>query len=134
LSEEPVDSVVVSRVRSRLQQENAPTSIDVVLTGRVYAGKESEPWSSGRCAFILTDFTGHSGDSEHDPYECPFCSESIEDYRAFIRFGDDGEAANVDAREVFAITERQKVTLKGTASLDDHGDVVVDGVGLFVNP
>lgn len=134
LSEEPVGSRVVSKIRSALQQQDAPPSMDVVLTGRVYAGKDSEPWSEGKCGFILTDFAGHSGDSEHDPYECPFCSESIEDYRVFVSFGDRGKAAPFDSREVFGLKERQKVMLQGTATLDDAGEVMVDGVGLFVMP
>ena len=125
---------MVSRIRSALQQQGAPSSMEVVLTGRVYAGKDSEPWSDGKCGFILTDFAGHSGDSEHDPYECPFCSESIEDYRVFVRFGDSGEAAPFDSRDVFGLQERQKVMLQGIATLDDAGDVMVDGVGLFVVP
>lgn len=132
LSGEPDGAQVVSRIRSALQKDGAPDSMDVVLSGRVYAGKDSEPWSAGKCAFILTDFTGHSGDSEHDPYECPYCSESIEDYRVFVNFGDDGKAAAVDAREVFQIQERQKVTLKGSASLDETGEVIVQGKGLFI--
>ena len=131
LTEEPAGAQVVSRIRSALQADDAPASIDVVLAGRIYAGKDSEPWSAGRCAFILTDFAGHNGDSEHDPYECPFCSESIEDYRVFVNFGENG-AAEIDAREVFDVQERQKVTLAGTARLDEAGDVLIDGSGLFI--
>lgn len=132
LAEEPAGAQVVSRIRSALQADDAPASIDVVLAGRIYAGKDSEPWSAGKCAFILTDFAGHNGDSEHDPYECPFCSESIEDYRVFVNFGENGAAAEVDAREVFNVKERQKVTLAGTARLDEAGDVLIEGSGLFI--
>ena len=132
LAEEPSGAEVVSKVRSALQKDGAPESVDVVLSGRIYAGKESEPWADGKCAFILTDFAGHDGDSEHDPYECPYCSESIEDYRAFVNFGDAGKAAAVDARDVFSVQERQKVMLTGKATLDAAGEVLIEGTGLYI--
>lgn len=132
LADEPSGAKVVSKIRATLQKDGAPDSVSVVLSGRIYAGKDSEPWSAGKCAFILTDFAGHNGDSEHDPYECPYCSESIEDYRAFVNFGDAGQAAPVDAREVFEVKERQKVTVTGTATLDDAGEVMIEGKGLYI--
>jgi len=126
------DSIVVSRLRSALQQDDAPAEMDVVVRGRVYAGADSSPWVEGKAGFIVADFSGHDGNSEHNPFTCPYCSESIEDYRVFVTFCDsEGDVIEIDSRKLFGLKEMQRVTVKGTASLDGD-DVYLSGTGIFI--
>ena len=132
LDKEPETPIVVSRLRTALQVEDAPAEIDVVVRGRVYAGSDSSPWVEGKARFILADFSGHDGKSEHNPFDCPYCSESIEDYRVFVTFRHPaGEVIAVDARKLFDLKEMQRVTVKGTATIDGD-DVYLSGTGIFV--
>lgn len=113
---------------------SVPTEVEVVIRGRIHNGK-LPPWESGKTAFMLTDATGHSGESDHDPHTCPFCSRHIEDYMAEISFRDEsGKLHEIDSREAFGLKEGQLLLIEGTARLED--DILkVDASGLhFAKP
>ena len=134
LQSAPKSLSAISRVRKTLKKDEAPKSIEVALEGKIYAGKENEPWEPGRAAFFLTYFGGHDGESDHDPFECGYCSSTIEDYRAFVQFRDSaGNVIGIDSRELLNVKEKQNVIVKGTATLDPSGEeVLIDGTGIYI--
>lgn len=135
LATEPPDARTVSSIRKEFLEpadpDTPPTSIDVVIRGRVNAG-ELPPWESGKTAFVLTDATGHSEGNAHDPHACPFCSRNIEDYLVQVSFRDEsGELFEIDSRKAFGLKELQLLAIKGRAVLED--DVLkIDATGLHI--
>jgi len=107
--------------------------VDVVIKGRIYAG-DASPWADGMAAFVLTDATGHEGESDHDPHTCPFCSRKINDYLAKISFlNDAGELIEIDSRKLFDVKDKQLVFVKGTGRIDDDGLLNVTADGLYLS-
>jgi hypothetical protein len=131
LPSEPNGATSVSKIRKLLKEPDAVAETEVVLRGRIWAG-EIPPWEDGKAAFVLTDATGHDGDDDHDPHACPFCSRDIDDYIAAIRFhNDDGTVTPIDSRELFDVTEKQMVIVKGVGSM--NGDRLrVDATNIFI--
>ena len=123
---------MVSEVRKQLQAEDV-TDVEVVLKGRINAGKEGSPWEPGKAAFVLTDAIGHEGESDHDPHECPFCSRNINDYLVMVSFlDDDGQLIEVDSQKLFDVSEKQTVYVAGTARIDPDDDLVyLDAAKIF---
>lgn len=114
-------------------KDDGPKTVKLSVEGKIYAGKENEPWEPGKAAFFLTYFGGHDGENGHDPFECPSCASSIEDYRAFITFSDADGTANVDSRELFGVKEKQDVIITGIAKLDSSGEeVLIDATGIYI--
>ncbi|MEZ6127102.1 MAG: hypothetical protein R3C59_00305 [Planctomycetaceae bacterium] len=106
--------------------------VDVVIKGRIHAG-DASPWADGMAAFVLTDATGHDGESDHDPHTCPFCSRRINDYLAKVSFlNDAGELIEIDSRKLFDVTDRQLVYVTGTGRIDDDGLLNVTATGLYL--
>lgn len=109
----------------------------VVVVGRIGV-PEQEPWVAGKAAFTIRDVAdekqgGHGG-RNHDPATCPFCKRkaSQPDAMAVVQFLDDrGEVISIDARELFPISENQRVVVQGTATLDDE-TLIVSATQLFV--
>ncbi len=132
LSSDPGEPVSVGAIRKALKAEDAPGAMNVVIRGRIYIG-DALPWENGKAAFVVTDATGHEGETDHDPHTCPFCKTHIEDYFMFVSFmDDDGKVAEVDSRELFELKEKQRVVVKGKATLNAADEVVITGSGVFV--
>ncbi|MEZ6124563.1 MAG: hypothetical protein R3C49_15500 [Planctomycetaceae bacterium] len=135
LTADPGATMSFEQVRKQLKDEAVPVSeVPVVLKGRVDAGESVSPWQTGLAAFVLTDATGHDDDEAHNPHTCPFCSRNITDYMAKVSFRENGSVIDIDSRELFGVTDRQRVIIRGTASLDDDGLLKVDATGLFISP
>ena len=133
LSSAPDGQMSVADVRTSLTGEEATDEVDVVIKGRINAG-DIPPWEPGKAAFVLTDITGHEGESDHDPHQCPFCSRSIEDYLANVKFHDEqGNVISVDAQELFSVKEKQLVTIQGKAHLNEANTLVIHATGIFVD-
>lgn len=135
LTTAPEGARTVSSIRKELlPTEDSPTppeSIDVVIRGRINAGK-LPPWESGKTAFVLTDATGHKEGDSHDPHECPFCSRTIEDYLVQVSFRDEsGELFEIDSRQAFGLQEQQLLVVQGQARLEDD-TLLVDATGLHI--
>ncbi len=115
---------MVSEIRKQLAVEGVD-QVDVVVKGRINAGKEAVPWEPNKAAFVLTDAIGHEGESDHDPHTCPFCSRNINDYLVMVSFKDDkGSLIDIDSRKLFDVTEKQLVYVKGTARIDPDDDLL----------
>lgn len=132
ISESPLENEqMVSEIRKQLEAEGVE-EVDVVVKGRINAGKEDSPWEPDKAAFVLTDAIGHEGEQDHDPHTCPFCSRNINDYLVMVSFpDDDGQLIDVDSRELFKVTDNQLVYVKGTAEIDpDDGLLYLNAVQL----
>ena len=115
---------MVSEIRKQLAVEGVD-QVDVVVKGRINAGKEAVPWEPNKAAFVLTDAIRHEGESDHDPHTCPFCSRNINDYLVMVSFKDDkGSLIDIDSRKLFDVTEKQLVYVKGTARIDPDDDLL----------
>lgn len=132
LISDPGEPVSVGAIRKSLKAEDAPAAMEVVIRGRIYIG-DASPWENGKAAFVVTDATGHEGETDHDPHTCPFCKTHIEDYFMFVSFpDDDGNVAEVDSRELFELKEKQRVVVQGKATLNAADEVIITGSGVFV--
>lgn len=132
LSTTPGESKSISSIRTALAQDGAEQEIDVVIRGRINAG-DLPPWEPDQAAFILTDATGHEGEKDHDPHTCPFCSRSINDYLAKVRFHQpDGSVVGIDSRTLFDVQEKQLVVITGKASIDSEDLLAVSADGIYV--
>ena len=133
LKSAPDGAASISSMRKTLMAEDALATVNVVVLGRIQAGKDSSCWETGKAAFVLTDATGHKGETDHDPHTCPYCSPTIEDYLAFVSFrGEDGKLIEIDSRELFDVKERQLVIITGEASLDDAKMLTIDATEMFI--
>ncbi|MEQ9409128.1 MAG: hypothetical protein RIK87_15440 [Fuerstiella sp.] len=133
LASAPGEETSISRIRTALQEDGAAEEVDVIIRGRITAG-DFPPWEPGKAAFILTDATGHEGESDHDPWACPFCSRNIDDYLAKVRFYQNGSVIDIDARELFNVTDGQLVLITGKAVIDDEDKLAVSADGMYIVP
>ncbi len=107
------------------------------MVGRVGAGSD-QTWDPGKAAFVVVDpaakLSSHSHETGHDDH-CPFCqaeTKSRTDATALIKFTDEtGQVVPVDARTLFSIMEGQIVVVRGTASIDVLGNLVVAADGIY---
>lgn len=128
----PTDPRPLPEVRQQL--EGSP---HVVIAGRIGV-PDQEPWVAGKAAFTVRDAAdekpgGHGG-KNHDPATCPFCKRkaSQPDAMAVVQFLDsDGQVISIDARELFDLSENQRVVVSGEAQLD-HETLVVTADKLYV--
>ena len=133
LSASPGEQRGIAWIRKDLNEGTIEDPADIIVRGRIYAG-DVPPWETGEAAFILTDITGHDGDDKHDPYSCPYCSEKIEDHIAMVRFqGDDG-VLQVDTRELFGVSEKQVVVIRGKGTIGDDNMLEIDADGIYIEP
>lgn len=139
LANEPTDAVGVLDIREKVATGTTP----VVLVGRVGADAETT-WDPGKAAFVVMDPSlevaakEEHGGQGHDADNCPFCKAKAKaktDASALVRLVDaQGQVVLIDARKLLAIRENQMVVVRGVASIDDLGNLVVAADGVFPRP
>ncbi|HBE68283.1 MAG TPA: hypothetical protein DDW52_09070 [Planctomycetaceae bacterium] len=122
----------MSDVRSLLQRAGGPKELDVVLRGKICAGKDDVPWSACKAAFVLAEFLARDGESDHDPYARPEHTSKIDEYRAFVSFDSEQGLAHEDVREIFGVQDQQDVLVKGRATLGAAGKLLIKGSGIYI--
>jgi hypothetical protein len=146
LSEEPPGAIGVLEARAQIakpmSENTAPSgssSTPIVLVGRIGAGPHAT-WDPGRAAFVITDpavapESEHAHEAGHDPENCPFCKaerKKTADTTALVQVVDEqGQVLGVDARKLFSIEEDQLVVVRGNASIDALGNLVVAASGIY---
>jgi hypothetical protein len=136
LSEEPQGALSVMEARAKVAAAAAPAE-PLVLMGRVGAGAH-QTWDPGKAAFVVIDpsaeMPSHDHAGGHDD-NCPFCQaekQAVADSTALVRVTDEtGQVVAIDARELFSIVEGQIVVVRGTASIDALGNLVVAAQGVY---
>lgn len=144
LATEPGDAKGVLEVRGQVA---TGTTAPVVLVGRV-AADASTTWDPGKAAFVVMDPSlessadagqgeAHGGEG-HNADNCPFCKAKAKaktDASALVQLVDSkGEVLPIDARKLLLIRENQVVVVRGVASIDDLGNLVVAADGVFPRP
>ena len=136
LTEEPKGAVGVIEAHAKVA-EQASGGQALILVGRVGAGMH-ETWDPGKAAFVVSDpsveIAGHDHGPEHDD-NCPFCQaekKSALASTALVKVTDDaGQVLSVDARQLFRLVEGQVVVVRGTASIDTLGNLVIAADGIY---
>ena len=122
-------------------QEEYVKPHDVVLVGQI--GGVANPWSPGKAAFILADPITVSEFSETgtehicDDPGCKFCQRQkinkLKEGLAAVEFlATDGTVVPIDARQLFSVSDRQMVVVRGKVKVNDLGCLVVAADGLYV--
>lgn len=122
-------------------QEEYVKPHDVVLVGQI--GGVANPWSPGKAAFILADPITLSEFSESgtehicDDPGCKFCQRQkinkLKEGLAAVEFrAADGNVVPIDARQLFSVSDRQMVVVRGKVEVNDLGCLVVAADGLYV--
>lgn len=131
---EPTGAQPISDIKSKRSSGELKAGSEVVVRARINAG-EISPWTQNQAAFLVTDATGHDGDENHDPHQCPFCRRDIRDHMALVRFrADDGKTVPMDARELLGVAEGELLVVQGTIDQADAEELVINAVRLHVVP
>lgn len=131
LAEEPEEARGILEFR-----EQEPDASEVVLFGRV--GGLTETWSPGAAAFVMCDpSSAVAADQGHVCKDgCAFCKKTKQDgleSTAIVQFTDaSGKVLPIDARQLFALEEKQTVVVRGTANVDSLGNLVVSANGIYI--
>ena len=108
----PQGEVSISSVRADLESGELAADSEVVIRARISAG-DVPPWAEGQAQFIVTDATGHDGDEDHDPHECPFCKRNIMDSMAQVRLsGKDGKTIAIDTRKLLGVKDHSLLVIR----------------------
>ncbi len=134
LTEEPDGALSILEL-----SEGSLEAKEAVLVGQI--GGVAEPWTAGKASFIMADpatlleleaeaHEGCTGDS------CPFCKKKKDNASAglaVVRFEDSsGQLLPLDARQLFELTDKAMVVVRGKVHRDALGYVVVAADGLYV--
>ena len=130
----PSGATPISEIKSGRSEGELETGSNIVIRARIDAGDMS-PWTQDQAAFIVTDASGHDGDSNHNPHECPFCRRDIRDHIALVQFtAEDGRVVPVDARQLLGVAENELLVVQGTITEADGDDLVIDAQKLHRIP
>ena len=122
-------------------QEAYQAPREVVLVGRI--GGVENPWSPGKAAFILADpitlseFAASGSEHVCDDPGCKFCARQkinqLKEGLAAVEFRDaGGRIVPIDARNLFDISEKQMVVVRGQAHVNALGCLVVAANGIYI--
>ncbi len=139
LLREPSDALAIVKLRETLEESGE--SREVVLVGRV-DGLGQPTWDPDRAAFMLADLSlhkdegDHDGAPKHDVDNCPFCKAKRKKELAGLALVEivdpSGDVPQVSAQELLGLAEGQAVVVRGKATLDKLGTLVVRTSGIFV--
>lgn len=131
LAEEPDGAVGVIAAR-----ESAKDGEPIVVVGRI--GGAANPWIEGRAAFTLLDASKSvvaegtdSGGGEICTGDC--CAIERAACTMLVKVVDEaGRVLPVDSRQLFGVAANDMVVVRGNASKDDSGNVVLLANGVHV--
>lgn len=127
----PVEALEVAAVHQSVEDTR-----EVVVVGKI--GGSLNPWIEGRSAFNIVDrkvksCTDIPGDDCPTPWDYCCSQSDLVNSTALVKVvGADGELLAADARRLFGVKELQTVIVRGTATKDDKGNLVVVSKGLFI--
>jgi len=109
---------------------------EVVMVGRI--GGSLDPWIDGRAAFNIVDrsvkaCTDIPGDTCPTPWDYCCTRDGLPGAMALVKVVDSsGRLLAADARSLFGMKELQTVYVRGTASKDENGNLVVLATAVYV--
>lgn len=131
IKEAPAEVQEVSAIH-----EVAGDSQEVVIVGKI--GGSLNPWIEGRAAFNIVDrkvksCSDISGDNCPTPWDYCCSQDDLPGAMALVKVvGANGRLLAADSRRLFGIKELQTVIVRGTASKDAQGNLVVLASGLYI--
>jgi len=117
-------------------KESGTEGGEVVLVGKI--GGSMNPWIEGRAAFNIVDRSVKScsdipGDKCPTPWDYCCTRDDLPGATALVKVvGEDGRLLAADARQLFGVKELQTVFVRGTATRDEKGNLVVVASRLYV--
>ncbi len=106
---------------------NSKNGDQVTIVGLI--GGSEKPFVSGLAAFSIVDpKVPYCAAAEGCPTPWDYCCEqgAVKDNIAFVKLVDDhGKVFAQDAKKLIAVKELTKVTVQGTASRDDAGNMTI---------
>jgi hypothetical protein len=131
MSERPPEALGVIEAR-----ENAQDGEQVSVTGRI--GGSEEPWVEDRAAFTLVDLSlspCNDDMEERCPTPWDYCCESeLPKARVLVKVVDANEqVVREDARTFFGLKELQQLTVLGTATRDEAGNLSILARQIHIN-
>jgi len=130
LTDEPEGAIGVLAAR-----EKSKTDDTIVVVGRI--GGTAKPWIEGRAAFVMADAsivteeTGHCEEGCTDA--CCAHLKELKGFTALVKIVDEeGRTLPADARQLFAVSERDMVVVRGRAQRDDGGNLTILADGVYV--
>lgn len=130
LKDEPSEPVGIMELREGGLKEKT-----VTLFGKI--GGRGQTWSPNSAEFMLSDPTADVGSGHQcSDGDCAFCrnkrSKTPEPF-AIVQFhSEDGQLLPVDARRLLSLEDSQMVVVRGKASVDTLGNLVVAADGIYV--
>lgn len=122
----------IPEIRKGLKAEDAASEKRFVVRVRINAG-EFPPFAEGIAAFMVTDATGHDGDEEHNPYECPFCKKDIKNVIARIEIRDEsGKIVETDARNLFQLKEFDLLVVEGSGTIGEDDTLIIAASKIWI--
>lgn len=108
---------------------------EVIVVGRI--GGKVDPWVSGLAAFDLADNSLRAcNDIPGDECETPWdycCDPNVDKGRVQVQVVDDsGKVVKADARKLLGVKELDTIVVRGTAKVDEAGNLTVLATGIFV--
>ncbi len=129
LDEKPAGAVPIVDARANIAETK-----EIVLITKVGV-EDRKIFEEGKASFLVREaFPDPNAGKGHDADNCPFCKrrKSPYDSLAMVHFKDqDGTIIDTDARNLLGLKEDQEVIIKGAASLDDSGALVVSATGIY---
>jgi len=135
LTEAPEAALEVREIHEGAKERGAEGG-EVVLVGKI--GGSLNPWIEGRAAFNIVDRSVKScsdipGDKCPTPWDYCCTRDDLPGATALVKVvGEDGRLLAADARRLFGVKELQTVFVRGTASKDEKGNLVVLASRLYV--
>ena len=128
----PQGEASISSVRAKFKSGELAADSEVVVRARINAG-DVPPWAEGRAEFIITDATGHDGDEDHDPHECPFCKRNIMDSMAQVRLsGKDGKTIAIDTRKLLGVKDHSLLVIRARVKPENSKMLSLDARQIYV--
>ena len=130
LAEEPAGVLPVLAARETLAQD-----AEVVVVGRI--GGIANPWDANRASFTMTDPSVDAAHGDHEcTADCAFCKHKpsgVIDSLAVVEFVDEqGQVLPYGARELFELEADQMVVVRGRATVNSLGYLVLAANGIYV--
>ncbi len=126
----PATTIADARIAA-LESRLAEKVQEVTITGTIDANGH-DPWEKESSSFVVMDaseeYLKATASHNHDDGDCPFCKQKSEpnQYMAVIEIvGDDGQIFSRSAQPILGLKQKQTITVRGDAKINELNMLVV---------